>query len=247
MKILKILRKLNEHLPVLVGKCFFANNKLPNALLLYIESTKFEDLAGDSFILLINVFDQLKPENVSTQFLNKLESALEFIEDENTLHSLVSILVCLLPYFEEISPDPSDISKNPILLEFVKKEVFYREKLIYITNRGTQYRLDKCAMTLNIMLSKPDLASYYFNINDINLILDILLREVATNTQGKTRVELYKLMETVLDSEIYREYKYRQEDVEQIIQELIIYEDEDTEKRYDQNELECIATLNQFF
>jgi hypothetical protein len=49
-------------------------------------------------------------------------SSLEYIEDESTLHSLISILVCLLPLFEKRSEDPDDIKKNPILNEFVEKE-----------------------------------------------------------------------------------------------------------------------------
>lgn len=44
--------------------------------------------------------------------------------------------------------------------------------------------------------------------------MDILLREVLTNTQSKTRVQILKLLETILDNEIYREDKYRIDDVE---------------------------------
>ena len=110
--------------------------------------------------------------------MEKICKSLEFIEDDNTLHSLSSILVCLVPHFEKISKDPDDINFNPILKEFVAKEQFYREELIYITNRGGTYRLGDCAQCLDIMLHKPELAQYYFNINDLNLIMDILLREI---------------------------------------------------------------------
>ena len=77
---------------------------------------------------------------------------MEFIDDENTSHSLVSILVCLMPVFEARSEDPSNIKLNPILSDFVEKEIFYRENLIYITNRGALFRLDKCCECLTIML-----------------------------------------------------------------------------------------------
>ena len=92
------------------------------------------------------------------------------------------------------------------------------------------------------------MASYYFNANDLNLILDILLREVTTTAASKTRVQLLKLLEVVLDNPIYREDKYRIDDVEEMIQEQILYEeDEDAGKKYSETELECIASLNQFF
>lgn len=213
--ILKILVKLNEYIPELVFPQFFHNMQFPKALIQYMEQTEFANLSGDAFILLINIFDEdTTPEHISIDFIKKLMSALEYIEDEATLDSLISILVCLCPYFEKKSDDPDDISKNPILKEFVDKETLYREKLIRLTNRGTIYRLDKCCKTLNIILSKDEVASYYFNTNDLNLIMDILIRESLQNTQSKTRVQILKLMETVLDNPIYREYKYRFEDVE---------------------------------
>jgi hypothetical protein len=146
-------------------------------------------MAGDAFILLINVFDEnTTPQYISNEFVSKLTSSLDYIQDESTLHSLISILVCLLPVFEKKSSDPDDIDQNPILKEFVVKEDLYREKLLHLTNRGNLYRLDKCCKTLNIMLSKPKLAEDYFNKNDLNLLMDILLREVLTNTLSKTRV-----------------------------------------------------------
>ena len=170
------------------------------------------------------------------------------IEDESTLNSLVSILVCLMPVFEKQNPDPEGIDGNPILKEFVEKEQLYREKLIYLINRGAEYGMDKCCKTLQIMLRKPKLASYYFNVNDLNLILDILLREVTTTVSSKTRVQLLKLLEIVLDNDIYREDKYRIDDVEEMIQEQILYEEEEEAgKKYSESELECIASLNQFF
>ena len=129
----------------MVTEQFFSNSDFPGAIIKYLEKTNLEELAGDAFILLINVFDDNTHSNLITEdFVNKITSSLEFINDENTLHSLVSILVCLLPIFETRSADPANIQLNPILKDFVEKEVFYRENLIYITNRGTLFRLDKC-------------------------------------------------------------------------------------------------------
>lgn len=102
------------------------------------------------------------------------------ITDDNTLYSLISILVCLCPLYEKKSPDPNDIQKNPVLKDFINKEsdreMMYREKILEITNKGAFYRLDKCCETVNIILNKPDMNDY-FNINDLNALIDILLRE----------------------------------------------------------------------
>lgn len=104
--------------------------------------------------------------------------ALEYIDDDSTLNSLISILVCLFPHFQKISANSSDYRENPIFKEFVEKETFFREKLIFITNRGSQYRPENCCATINTILKNPKTGSYYFNLNDLNIILDIIIREI---------------------------------------------------------------------
>lgn len=139
-KILKVLVKLNEKLPEVVSDQFYNNLKFPQALVKYLAATKLEEMSGDAFILLINIFDEdTIPHYIkeSPDFVNKLTTSLEYIQDESTLHSLISILICLLPVYENWSSDPSNISLNPILKEVVEKDQFYREKLIHITNRGS--------------------------------------------------------------------------------------------------------------
>jgi len=54
--------------------------------------------------------------------VKKVQESLNHIYDENTLYSLISILVCLVPIYEKKSSDPSDITKNPVLNDFVSKE-----------------------------------------------------------------------------------------------------------------------------
>ena len=56
--ILKVLKKLNEGFSDAVGPQFFNNLKFPKAIIQYMEETALEDLAGDAFILFINIFDE---------------------------------------------------------------------------------------------------------------------------------------------------------------------------------------------
>lgn len=52
-------------------------------------------------------------------------------------------------------------------------------------------------------------------------------------------------MESILNSEVYQQYKHRQDDVKELIYELIVAEDEDN--RYSDLERECISQLNGFY
>lgn len=79
-----------------------------------METTDLKDLAGDAFILLVNLFDDKTVKVATPTFVQKLIDSIEFIVDDDTVYALVSILVCVLPYFEKTRP-----GQNPILDAFV--------------------------------------------------------------------------------------------------------------------------------
>jgi len=58
-------------------------------------------MAGDAFILLVNVFNDSTIDFVSEKFIKQLISALEFITDINTQNALVSILVVICAAHEK--------------------------------------------------------------------------------------------------------------------------------------------------
>jgi len=53
-----IFRKANEHIPGICLPQICSNIFFPGALVNYLEKTDLEDLAGDAFILLVNIFDE---------------------------------------------------------------------------------------------------------------------------------------------------------------------------------------------
>jgi hypothetical protein len=75
--------------------------------------------------------------HASKDFINKIISILEFVTEEAMLDALISLLVIICPYKEK--EDPND---NFILEHFVEKYDFYNEKLLYLANRGSMFRLD---------------------------------------------------------------------------------------------------------
>lgn len=91
------------------------------------------------------------------------------------MNALISILVCVCPTFERRSS-----IDNPITTEFTnpEKEQFYKEKLLFLTNRGSVYRLEKCMETIAVLLQSPKTAEI-FNENDIDFIMDIAIRELG--------------------------------------------------------------------
>ena len=110
---------------------------------------------------------------------------MNHIQDDHTLNALISVLAQMCAAFEKkiqkeaLSVQDGNGQKtiNYAFLEFLNNENFYREKILYITNRGNVYRLDKCLETINILLTKPE-SRDFFNINDLCYIIDICLNEI---------------------------------------------------------------------
>jgi hypothetical protein len=70
---------LNEYLPSLVVPQFLNNVKFPDAIIKYLESTDMKDMAGDAFILLVNVFNDQSIDRTNDKFVKQLIDSLTFI------------------------------------------------------------------------------------------------------------------------------------------------------------------------
>ena len=133
----------------------------------------------------------------------------------------------------------SPLSENLAYLEFAQNESFYREKLLHLTNRSNRYRFDKSLETLSIIMSK---SRDFFNVNDLSVLLDICLREIQTEKDSSIRVQILRMIETIMDHPMYKEYPYKLEDIRDTMNELILYESDETP--YSIKERESIAKLN---
>ena len=229
---------------------FLNNVKFPDAIIKYLESTDMKDMAGDAFILLVNVFNDQSIDRTSDKFVKQLIDSLSFISDDQTINALVSILVILCSAYEKKRAKLAEAGDhsaaaavvNHAYNEFIENESFYREKLLHLTNRSNRYRFDKCLDTLSIVMAR-EASRDFFNINDLNVLLDICLREIQTEKVTEVRVQILRTIETIIDHEMYRTYPYKLDDIREIIHELILYEDE-ASGGYSQKEHEYIAILN---
>lgn len=147
----------------------------------------------------MNLFDDKTVKVASPEFVQKIIDSIPFIVDENTVYALISILVCVLPYFEKTQPHD-----NLILNEFIKqeREDFYKDKLLYLTNRGSMYRLDKCMHSIGCLLTNHN-SEHFFNQNDLDLLVDIGLRELASPNASKARVHTLKVLNLILEHPTY--------------------------------------------
>ncbi len=101
------------------------------------------------------------------------------------------------------------------------------------------YRFDKCLEAISIIISKEE-SKEYFNINDMYLLLDICLQQITRQKKHEVRVQILRLIDSIIDNPMFRNYPYKVDDIKQTIEELII----EDEGNYSQKERECLAKLN---
>ena len=119
---------------------------------------------------------------------------MPYVVDESTQHALISIFTVLLPYYEKRQPE-----NNLIINEFLTKEQEYKEKLLYLTIRGSMYRLDKSMQTISVLMTNPNTKGKFFSDNDYDVIVDCCLRELESKNTSRARTQIIKVMCLILD------------------------------------------------
>lgn len=85
----------------------------------------------------------------------------------------------------------------------------------------------------------------FFNINDMQLIIDICLNQIQREKKEDTRVSILKAIDTIMDHRMFKQYPYNLDSIQETVNELILYEDES--KPYSDKERECLSKLNMKF
>jgi hypothetical protein len=146
---------------------------------------------------------------------------MPYVVDESTQYALISIFTVLLPFYERTQPN-----NNLIINEFLDKELVYKEKLLYLTIRGSMYRLDKSMQSIWVLMTNPKTACKFFSLNDYGLIVDCCLRELESPNTSRTRIQILKVMCVILDHPAFIAHnKHRLSDFNTKLENLVIHED----------------------
>lgn len=127
--------------------------------------------------------------------------------------------------------------------EFLDKEQIYKEKLLYLTIRGSMYRLDKSMQTISVLMTNDSSKGRFFSDNDYDLIIDCCLRELESKNTARTRTQILKVLNLILDHPTWMaKNKHRLGEINTKIEMIIIHEDETSE--FTVKEREQIMRLN---
>ena len=128
----------------------------------------------------------------------------------------------MLPFYEKTQPD-----NNLIVTEFLDKEQIYKEKLLYLTIRGSMYRLDKSMETITVLMTNERTKGRFFSDNDFDLVVDCCLRELESKNTARSRTQVIRVMNLILDNQAWiSKNHHRLDEFNQKLELIILHEDE---------------------
>lgn len=89
--------------------------------------------------------------------------------------------------------------------------------------------MDKCFETICVILSTYE-TEHFFNENDLDIVVDIGLRELSKKNCSRARVQILRTLAAVLDHPTYLHFhSERLKDYDRVISDQILEEDPDDE------------------
>ena len=90
-----------------------------------------------------------------------------------------------------------------MIAEFIGERCeYYKQKLLYLANRGSAYRLDKAMQTVQVLLTNAKTLEF-FNENDLDIIIECGLRELGEKNTSRSRVAILRVLLTALEHPTY--------------------------------------------
>ena len=209
-------RKLNEYVPDQVLAQMRENQNFPLAISKYISETSIKNQEGSAYLLLVEIFSTQNFSNVTNEkFVNALLEALAEIADEKIFTAIVFILISI-----------SSEAKHPkesLVLNLVLKhnnQRFFSEYLVHLLNKGAAEQTEKILkliIDLYVTLKKTD----FFYINDLKVVIDVIMREVANTSNESLRALYLKSLKGILPSDEYRKNNHRKSDIKTLLDDIL--------------------------
>jgi Protein of unknown function (DUF2013). len=192
------------------------NKSFPKAICDYLTKTKIEDLEGDGFILLVEIFQTSTFKDVATHnFIDALFHSLEYIKDEKVFLSIVHILISMSYEFNKYED-------NPVLKQCHEhpNRRYFAESVLLLLNKGKSVFLDKCLKFISDIFGYDKTRDEFFYSNDLNSLIDILIREFVNSDTVQLKVGYLDVLKNAIGCKEYQQKKHRVDDIKEIFDEL---------------------------
>jgi len=221
--VLRCLQILNVYAKQTTLEQMRENTSFPKAISNYLTTTKIDDLEGDGFILLIEIFQTSTFKDIATdEFINALFNSLEHIKEEKVFLAIVNILV-------SISYDQGAPESN-LVLKYCAEHPhsrYFAESTLILLNKGKSEFLLKCLKFVADVFALERTRDDFFYSNDLFTLLDIILREFVNNGDVGAQLAYLEALHGLIKSKNFQKTKPRVNDINEIFDEVIYSGDAD--------------------
>jgi hypothetical protein len=207
---------LNEFVPDQVLEQMRDNQNFPLAISKYISETNIKNQEGSAYLLLVEIFSTQNFSKVTNEkFVNSLLDALAEIADEKIFTAIILILITISA--ESKSP------KDSIVLNLVLKhnnQRFFSEYIVHLLNKGAADQTEKILrliLDLYVTLKRTD----FFYINDLKVVIDVIMREVANTSNENLRALYIQSLKAILPTDEYRKNNHRKSDIKTLLDDIL--------------------------
>lgn len=211
-----IYRTLSQYASDLILPQMRGNKNFPKAICSYLTKTGIENLEGDGFILLVEIFQTSAFKDVADEdFINALFNSFEYIKDEKVFLSIVNILI-------SISFDFKKIEDNPVLKQCVDhpNKRYFAESVLILLNKGKSIFLEKCLKFVSDIFAYDKTRDEFFYSNDLNSLIDILIREFVNSDTVQLKVGYLDVLQKAMTCKEYQQKKHRVDDIKEVFDEM---------------------------
>lgn len=192
------------------------NENFPKAIVKYLTQTEINDLEGDGFVLLIEIFQASTFKAVANDdFINALFNSLEHIKEEKVFLSIVNILVSIS--YDQASPESN------LVLRYCGQHPhsrYFAESVLILLNKGKSEYLLKCLKFVADVFTLEKTRDNFFYSNDLFTMLDIILREFVNNDDLATKLAYLDALQGLVKCQNYQKTKHRRSDILQIFDDI---------------------------
>ena len=160
----------------------------------------------------------------TVELIEKLFDCLEHLKNPVVFTAIVSLIIIIS---SELTGKDSDY-----LFKICAKHQsarYIEETLVQLVNKPNPKTILKHLQFSIDILKSPATKNSFFFINDLNILLEALIRDVDNSKEIKTRLKYLELIKLIIEFPEYMTHKHKWEDVLMIISDMATNMDLDKE------------------
>ncbi len=200
---------MHDYFPETVDRQYRKSDLFGQIIATYIEETPIEQLSGDEFVLLSVLSECKRLKGAKTmKLVEKLFDCLEGLKQQAVFLAIVSLLISISHEIRNKSPDNYVVQ----LCAKHNNARYIEEMLVQLINKPNPKQIKKQLQFAIDIFRCPETKDSFFWINDLNVLLEVVVRDMDCAKTVELQGLYLELLEHILRCPQYLASKHKWED-----------------------------------